>query len=148
MGRPSKFDPAMCDRARVMAEAGAVDTEIAEALEIGLRTLYTWKAEFPQFRQALKRGKDVADDIVEAALFRRATGYSHDAVKIMQYEGSPIEVPFVEHYPPDTTAAIFWLKNRRSKEWRDKQEVDLGLQDSVGEFLAALDGKTRGIPNP
>ena len=147
MGRPSKYDPVMCERARAMAEAGAVDAEIAEALEIGLTTLYRWKAEFREFREALKRGKDVADDIVEAALFRRATGYSHDAVKIMQYEGSPIEVPYVEHHPPDTTAAIFWLKNRRSKEWRDKCDVDLGVRDSLGEFLAALDGKNRGIPN-
>ena len=147
MGRPSKYEPVMCERARAMAERGAVDAEIAAALGVALSTLYLWRSQFPEFSEALKRGKDVADDMVEGALFRRATGYSHDAVKIMQYEGSPIEVPYVEHHPPDTTAAIFWLKNRRPKEWRDKRDVDLGVRDSLGEFLAALDGKNRGIPN-
>ena len=147
MGRPSKYEPVMCERARAMAERGAVDAEIAAALGVALSTLYLWRSQFPEFSEALKRGKDVADDMVEGALFRRATGYSQDAVKIMQHEGSPIEVPYVEHHPPDTTAAIFWLKNRRPKEWRDKRDVDLGVRDSLGEFLAALDGKNRGIPN-
>lgn len=147
-GRPSKFRPEFCERARAMCEAGAVDHEIAEALEISLTSLYVYKNQFPEFSHALKRGKAVADDAVEAALFRRATGYSHDAVKIMQYEGAPIEVPYVEHYAPDTTAAIFWLKNRRPADWRDKQDVNLGVQDSLGELLTFLDGRTRGIPGP
>ena len=125
-----------------MATGGAVDTMIADAIGIHVSTLYTWKAQFPEFRDALKRGKDIADDMVEAALFRRATGYSHDAVKIMTVSvgdgcSDVREVPFVEHYAPDTTAAIFWLKNRRSDQWRDKREVEhSGAVDTRPDFSA------------
>lgn len=138
-GRPSKYDPAMCERARLMAEAGAVDHDIAQALGISLSTLYRWRAEIPAFREAVQRGKAVADDAVEAALFRRATGYSNDAVKVFQSEGQPLIVPYVEHYAPDTTAAIFWLKNRRPERWRDKTEVEHSGAVDTGPDLSHLD---------
>lgn len=126
VGRPSKYHPAMVTTARLMTERGAVDADIAQALGIVLSTLYLWKSQHPEFSDALKRGKEVADDMVENALFRRALGYTHDAVKIMTVSvgdgcSEVREVPFVEHYPPDTAAAFIWLKNRRPDKWRDKQ---------------------------
>lgn len=149
-GRTSKYDPSMCERVRAMCERGAVDKDIADALGIGLSTLYRWKVELQEFRDALKRGKDVADDVVEAALFRRATGYTHDAVKIMTVsvgDGSSRveEVPYVEHYAPDTTAAIFWLKNRRPEAWRDKREVELSGEVSTGPDLSTLSTDERAV---
>jgi hypothetical protein len=77
--------------------------------------------QHPDFCQALKAGKKVADDRVENALYRRAVGFSHDGVKIFcDKDNGVTQVPFMEQYPPDTTACIFWLKNRRREEWRDK----------------------------
>ena len=82
-----------------------------------------WKLDFVEFREALKSGKGPADDRVERSLFHRALGYSYDAVKIFcNRAGEVTKVPYREHVPPDTTACIFWLKNRRSKEWRDVQK--------------------------
>ncbi len=142
-GPPTKYKPDFVDRARVMAEAGAVDEEIAGLLGISLRTLYYWKAQHAEFSAALQRGKDIADDMVEAALFRRATGYSFDAIKIVTVpqganQGSKVEeVPYVEHIPPDTAAAVFWLKNRRPKKWREKVDMEHSGTLTLAEMVTA-----------
>ena len=126
-----------------MAEAGAVDDEIAGLLGISLRTLYYWKAQYADFASALQRGKDVADDMVEASLFKKAVGYSFDAVKIITVpqganQGSKIEeVPYVEHVPPDTAAATFWLKNRRPKRWREKVDLEHSGTLTLAEMVTA-----------
>lgn len=107
-----------------MAQQGATDREIAEALGIADGTLYRWRHEHPEFREALKLGKESADDRVEASLYHRAVGYRFDAVKIMQYEGVAIVEPYVEHVPPDIGAIKLWLTNRRGDKWRDKQNTE------------------------
>jgi hypothetical protein len=125
MGRPSKFKPEFVAQAKKLAELGATDREVAEFFEVEERTLHRWKHDHPEFCQSLKVGKEVADERVEQSLYRRALGYSHDAVKIaVNAAGEVTQVPFVEHYPPDTTAAIFWLKNRKPEEWRDVQRQE------------------------
>jgi hypothetical protein len=124
-GRPSKFKPEMVEQARRLSLLGATDREMAEFFQVAESTLNLWKLEHPEFSESLKLGKDAADDRVEKSLYRRALGYSHDAVKIFADPKTGAEqiVPFTEHYPPDTTAAIFWLKNRKPQEWRDRQEL-------------------------
>lgn len=122
VGRPPKYDPECITKVAELCANGATNREVADYLGVTEVTLWRWRAEYPEFCNALKTGKDAADERVIQSLYRRATGYSFNALKIMQYEGVPIEVPYVEHVPPDTTAAIFWLKNRRRDEWRDKQE--------------------------
>jgi len=77
-----------------------------------------------EFCNALKAGKSSADDRVERSLYERANGYTHVEDKIFMHEGQPVIVPTKKHYPPDTTAGIFWLKNRRAEDWREKQEVE------------------------
>jgi hypothetical protein len=62
-------------------------------------------------------------------LYKRACGYEHPEDDIKNYMGEIIITPTIKHYPPDATSGIFWLKNRRPKEWRDKQEVDLSNSD-------------------
>jgi hypothetical protein len=101
---------------------GATDVEMADFFSVSEKTLNRWKTEHPEFRQSITRGKLLADAEVAASLFQRACGYSHKAVKIMQYEGRPVIVDFVEHYPPDTPAASIWLRNRQRHRWRDKPE--------------------------
>jgi hypothetical protein len=130
-GRPTDYDPEFCQRAANLCIAGATDFEVAEDLGVCVRTLYRWKAQFPEFSQALKVGKELSDDRVESSLYHRAVGYSHAAVKIMQYEGVPVIVPYTEHVPPDVGAATLWLINRRGEEWRAKQVHELTGKDGI-----------------
>lgn len=119
-GRPSKFKPEYVEQARKLAQLGATDREIADFFKVAESTLNLWKGEHDAFSEALKVGKASADDRVEQSLYRRALGYEHDAMKIhVAGDGTITQVPYVERYPPDTTAAIFWLKNRRKESWRD-----------------------------
>lgn len=150
-GRPTDYREKFCEEARTLCENGATDVEVADALEISVATLYRWKNRHPQFCEALKNGKAVADERVERSLYHKALGYTFDAVKIFQYEGQPVVVPYREHVPPDTTAAIFWLKNRRPEQWRDKTEVHFRhtverMTDDELERIAA--GRSEGAVAP
>lgn len=129
MARPTKFKLEHVEQARKLAQLGATDKEIADFFGVHEATLNRWKGEFPEFCESLKTGKDVADERVERSLYHRAIGYKHDAVKVLQNNGAPVYADYVEHYPPDTTAAIFWLKNRRPAEWRDKVQQEVSGPD-------------------
>jgi hypothetical protein len=85
-----------------------------------------WAATHAEFRAALKVGKETADQRVERSLYQRAVGYHYDAVKIFMPAGAkkPVYAHYVEHIPPDTTAAIFWLKNRDPAHWRDAWQLE------------------------
>lgn len=123
-GRPTKYDPEFCKVAFEMATQGSTDLEMADALGVHVVTLWRWKTEHEEFRKATALGKEAADDRVEASLYHRAIGYSHDAVKMFMPAGAekPVIAQYREHYPPDTAAASLWLRNRRSDKWRDKIE--------------------------
>ena len=134
-GRPSKWKDEYLELARKAAALGATDREVAEFLDVSERTLNYWKQDKPELVEALKVGKEAADDRVEQSLYRRALGYSHDGVKMHVVDGAVALTPYTEHYPPDTTAAIFWLKNRRKAEWRDKTETDVNLTGGLSEWF-------------
>ena len=86
-------------------------------------TIWRWQTAHPEFCNALKLGEEESDGRVERGLYHRAIGYRHEAVKIFMPAGAtePVYAPFVEHVTPDTTACIFWLKNQKPEEWRDRQ---------------------------
>lgn len=128
-GRPSGYRPEFVKQAEKLCALGATDIELADFFEIDVRTLYRWKGEYQEFCQALKVAKEVADERVERSLFARANGYEHDEVDIRVVGGEIVQTPIRKFYPPDTTAAIFWLKNRRPKEWRDKVEQEITGKD-------------------
>lgn len=128
MARPSKFKPEFVERAQKLANLGATDRDVADFFGVDERTINRWKQDHEGFCQALKVGKDAADARVEQSLYRRALGYTHDAVKIaVNAQGEVTQVPYVEHFPPDTTAAIFWLKNRKPSDWRDVKAVEANI---------------------
>lgn len=125
-GRPTKFKDEFIAQAEKLCKLGATDIEIADFFEVSVRTLHRWKGEHDEFCHSIKAGKDEADERVERSLFARATGYEHDEVDIRVVDHAIVETPIRKHYAPDTAAAIFWLKNRRPTEWRDKQEIEHG----------------------
>lgn len=127
-GRPSKYKPEFVEQAAKLCTLGATDADLASFFAVDVATINRWKTDFPEFCDSIKRAKVDLDQEVERSLFFRAKGYSHPSVKILQYEGSPVEVPYTEHYPPDTGACIFWLKNRQPAKWRDKVEHVGGSQ--------------------
>jgi hypothetical protein len=142
LGRPTAYKAAYAGQAEKLCQLGATDQEIADFFEVDVRTVYRWKAVHPDFCQSLKAGKDVADDRVERSLFMRATGYEQDEVKIFMPGGAsePVYAPFRAKVAPDTTAAIFWLKNRRPAAWRDKvdHEHSGGLNVTLPSPLAGV----------
>jgi len=131
-GRPTKYRPQFAEQAKALCERGAIDVDLANFFHVSVRTIPRWQVEYPEFCQALKDGKSVADERVERALYQRAVGYTFDAVKIFLPKDSvdPVLVPYREHCPPDVTACIFWLKNRKKDDWRDKQQLEHTGKDS------------------
>lgn len=138
MARPSKFKKEFVAQAEKLCKLGATDIELADFFEVDVRTLYRWKAENAEFCQALKAGKDEADDRVERSLFARANGYEHDEVDIRVIANEVVQTPIRKFYPPDTTAAIFWLKNRRAAQWREVKAIEHSGPDG-GPMESRLD---------
>lgn len=122
MGRPTAYKAEYADQALKLCRLGATDKELADFFGVSEQTVNAWKHRHPDFLESLKAGKGLADAEVADKLFRRATGYEHKAVKIVAdaKTGAEHQVQYTERYPPDTTAAIFWLKNRRPDLWRDR----------------------------
>ena len=103
------------------ARDGLTDEQIAEKMGVSTSTLYDWKAKYPEISESLKRGKEVVDIQVENALLKRALGYEYteERIEVSEKDGRKV-IQTVKTVPPDTTAQIFWLKNRRPDKYRDK----------------------------
>jgi hypothetical protein len=133
MGRPSTYDPKYTAMVEELCARGATDQELAEFFEVSQRTINRWKVLHDDFARAVLRGKDVADDRMERSLYHMGMGgeyekqvpiklkdidYDDDGKKVSERERVEI-VTIKEFLPPQAAPAIFWLKNRRPKEWRD-----------------------------
>lgn len=148
-GRPTKYKEEYNEKVEKLCKLGATDKEIADFFEVDEATINRWKIEHPEFCESIKKGKVIADTNVSQKLYQRAMGYSYDEV---HYEKINVDVDKVEETDnedlkmevykkklitkevvPDTTAQIFWLKNRQRKYWRDKQEM--GFTDKDGNDL-------------
>lgn len=128
-GRPSKYKPEFPQQAAKLCKLGATDKDIAEFFGVHVDTVMEWKAVHPEFSEALKQGKAETDAQVERRLFERAMGYEHPEVDIRVIGGEVVQTPIRKIYPPDTTAAIFWLKNRKPEQWRETKAVELTGKD-------------------
>ena len=128
-GRPTKYNKGYHpEKVYQLCLLGATEPEIASFFDVSEKTLHNWRRH-PEFLQALKDGREGADQNVADRLYQKATGYSHGEDKIFLYKGEPVIVKTTKHYPPDTTAAIFWLKNRRPDLWRDKHNMEVSGPD-------------------
>lgn len=141
VGRPSEYRDEYAAQAAKLCAFGATDDEMADFFEVHRATIYRWKLDHPEFCDAIKNAKEIADERVERSLYQKATGYDYTEeqaikIKVEQYK-EEVEVTEVRrHSPADTTAAIFWLKNRRKDQWRDKQDID--HKHDVSDPLKAL----------
>lgn len=117
------------------ARNGLTDEQIAHNIGITTTTLYDWKKKYPQFAEAVKRGKEVVDIMVENALLKSAMGYKYDEVvkeRVFDYETETSIVVEVKRttkeVAPNPTSLIFWLKNRQPEKWRDKKNIDAAVE--------------------
>jgi len=143
-GRPSKYKPEFAKQAFKLALLSAKDTELAAFFEIDVATVNRWKHDYPEFCESLKAGKVEADTKVSNNLYKRANGFhynevTHEHITIKGAGGVPTPAILTKTVRklvvPDTTAQIFWLKNRQSDKWRDRQELGVTLaEDQVFEI--------------
>ena len=138
MGRPSKYEAKYhVPWASSLAMEGLDDQTISDRMGIAKSTLNKWKAEHEEFSEALKRSKEIADSEVEQSLFKRATGYRTKEKRViitMDADGNqkPARIEtFEKEVPPDTTAQIYWLKNRKRDKWKDKWDVEVNTDKSI-----------------
>jgi len=141
-GRPSAYRPEYATlAARACLVYGSTNDDLAKFFGVAIATIERWIEAHAEFRGALKGGKALSNLKVNESLYRRATGWEHPAEKIFMVDvtttrtaadGSvvtrttkrPVRVPYIEHYPGDTTAAIYWTKNREPALWRDRPKDD------------------------
>lgn len=126
------------------ARNGLTYEQIAHNMGIATATLNEWRKRFPAIAEALKRAREIVDIEVENALHRRAMGYDYTEEiyeKRVNKETGGTEMQLVKtiskHMPPDTTAQIFWLKNRRPELWRDRRDLALAEDKETGVALLA-----------
>lgn len=131
IGRPTKYKHEYAEQTYKLCLLGATDEEIANFFDVNVATINRWKNDFPEFCESIKKGKILADANIAERLYRRAMGYEAPDVDIRVVEGEIIETPLTKHYPPDTPAAIFWLKNRQRSKWRDKVDNEVSGSISV-----------------
>lgn len=125
------------------ARDGLTEEQIAANCGVNVKTLWDWKSKFDPICNAIKKGKEVVDYEVENALLKRALGYEYQEERVEHSDKDGYKViQTIKHVPGDTTAQIFWLKNRRPDKWRDRREASTFNEqeqaDAVRVFLAAV----------
>lgn len=142
VGRPNKFFEANKELIFKLAARGFDDAEIAEVLGVQRQTVCNWKKKYPDFFDTLKIQKEMADSKVERALFERACGYSHPETRaqwVSDEKGGRWEyAELIKHYPPSEVACIFWLKNRKPEQWREKVDPSGASAESLAETLSKM----------
>lgn len=119
-GRPTKYKPEYDEQAYKLCLLGHTDEELASFFEVHVSTIYEWKLTHESFSESIKKGKEFADVDVAQSLYKRATGMT---LTKQVFKGESL-VEVEDEIAPDTTAMIFWLKNRQPKKWRDKQVTE------------------------
>lgn len=132
-GRKPQADDWLTDKGLTLlqgwARQGLSNEQISNNIGIHESTFYRWQSMYSDIREAIKKGKEVVDFEVENALLKRALGYEKEKTRTyLKDDGTGQKTKHVEvtkeHVPPDPTAMIFWLKNRKPNEWNDKQNIN------------------------
>lgn len=128
-GRPTKYKDEYVKQSEKLCRLGATDKELADFFEVDEATINRWKESHPEFCKSLKSGKRYSDEKVVDSLFNRAIGYELTEVKEEDSAANGKKTVVTrKQIAGDTTAQIFWLKNRQPEQWRDKQEVSHSIE--------------------
>lgn len=158
----TKYQSDFPERVEKMAREGMIEADMQYNLGISHNAFNNYKNKYGEFSDALKRGKSIVDDKVESALLKRALGYNYEETRVEytpEGEGKQGEIERViktqKDMAPDVTAQIFWLKNRKKDEWRDRKDVSvkifkLTIEERVDRIYQLLEragnGRTRSLP--
>lgn len=135
--------------AEMYAREGMRDVDICKKLGISKDTFYTYIKKYPDFSEAIKRGKAPVDFQVENAMLKRALGYDYEeeTIEYENQDGKPAiksKKTIKKHIPSDVGAGIFWLTNRNNDKWkrnRDVQKIEVSKdydEDIVNEEIERL----------
>ena len=120
-GRPTVYKPENAEIARHACMLGASNETLAERFEVSRRTIDNWITAIPEFSDAVRHGRQVADESVVAALYARATGMERKSIKVVEGDGGQVTTTHTVQALPDVRACIFWLRNRRPEQWRENR---------------------------
>jgi len=137
-GQPTLYKPEYCELAHNYCLLGATNEVLAGFFGVAPRTVDNWIATHPDFADAVKRGRAVADAVVVRALFERAKGFSHEVTRTTLYKGEKHTITNTVSYPPDTQACMFWLRNRQRQYWQARAEAP-PEPEVVDDMAARLD---------
>ena len=148
MGRPTRFEPEMCAQAHSYCRLGATNDVLADFFHVSPSTIDRWIARHPDFRDAVRRGRVVADSRVAGALYDRAIGFDRTVERWVLVGGELKSVTSTVHYPPNVQACIFWLRHRRPGTWGDRAPASADHSyDPIAELEAASE-RARHEPIP
>jgi hypothetical protein len=122
-GRPTVYKPEYAEMARIACILGATNLVLAGQFGVARSTVDRWIADIPDFRDAVRSGRELADAKVACALFARATGMKHEATRVFCHDGKPVTVTYTVELPPDVRACIYWLRNRQPELWRENRRL-------------------------
>lgn len=131
MARPTDYRQEYAEQAHKLCLLGFTDKQLAAFFGVNESTINRWKDKYPEFCKSIKSGKVIADAQVTESLFKRATGIEVTEVEVRDDGKKKVKRVTKRPIPPDTTAQIFWLKNRQPELWRDKPTVENSAQEAV-----------------
>jgi hypothetical protein len=143
-GRPTSYKPENVEIAHQACMLGATNDTLAERFAVCRRTIDNWIATIPEFSDAVRFGREVADASVVSALFARCTGMEQKMTKVFCHRGQPVTATYTAYLPPDVRACFFWLRNRRPWQWRENRPlVEKGNDDASVRVLDAFSERRR-----
>ena len=149
-GRPTKYKPEYVNIVyHACREGGFSDKRLCALLDVAESTLNLWKQKYPDFYEAMVKGKDEFDTgVAEKALLKRVKGYSFtevtreplivkdlDGSKVLADAKLSVTKKVRKHVPPNPTSIVFFLKNRAPQRWKDQQEVNLTGLETLADRL-------------
>ena len=149
IGRPTKYDEVKTKLKLIekLASYGLTEAEIGDVIGVSRNAIHNYKQRYPEFDDILKRGKVKADAKVVEKLYKRTQGYEYEETttegKLIDGKIVPTNVKKIKkHIPPDVTACMCWLNNRRRRDWRQKQDEYSG-DELNPEFSKMSDDELR-----
>ena len=136
-GRPTLYKAENAELARKFCMLGATNEDLARCFEVSRSTIDHWIDTIPEFAASIQEGRDLADAAVIQKLYSRAMGFTTEIKKHVLYRGELREIPLTLYYPPDIQACIFWLRNRRRRDWQEKGKAAQDAGPTVSELEAA-----------